>query len=222
MGECNEHVRPPRSSTVVLTNEDHGVAAGDSVTASRWQLMFDELTSRIAGRFSRVEPRRRARAMRSSPVSDGCRQPPNPLHVSTSNPGSCSHHDRGVRAALDHLSEAGANAFLLITLASKECPRRDHIPHGDGDVVQHGARSRSRAIRPISMVLLAICSAVIHGVSPVGRSNGRSQLIRRNSFRIRCSMTSSSRSYGCAPSTRTTLTVRAGLRLAPCAATNAP
>ncbi|MEV4187419.1 IS701 family transposase [Streptosporangium canum] len=31
--------------------------------ASRWQLMFDELTSRIADRFSRVEPRRRARAM---------------------------------------------------------------------------------------------------------------------------------------------------------------
>ncbi|GLW99326.1 hypothetical protein Misp02_34130 [Microtetraspora sp. NBRC 16547] len=39
------------------------MAVGDSVAASRWQSTFDELTGRIAGRFSRVEPRRRARAM---------------------------------------------------------------------------------------------------------------------------------------------------------------
>ena len=36
------------------------VAAGDSVAAGRWQGMFDELMGRIAGRFARVEPRRRA------------------------------------------------------------------------------------------------------------------------------------------------------------------
>jgi len=38
------------------------VAAGLSVDPGRWQDQFDELMGRIAGRFARVEPRRRARA----------------------------------------------------------------------------------------------------------------------------------------------------------------
>jgi SRSO17 transposase len=38
------------------------VAAGLSVDPARWRDQFDELMGRIAGRFARVEPRRRARA----------------------------------------------------------------------------------------------------------------------------------------------------------------
>jgi SRSO17 transposase len=38
------------------------MAAGFSVDAARWRDQFDELMGRIAGRFARVEPRRRARA----------------------------------------------------------------------------------------------------------------------------------------------------------------
>src|SRR5215207_1093140 len=38
------------------------MAAGHSITPARWQETLDELLSRIAGRFTRVEPRRRARA----------------------------------------------------------------------------------------------------------------------------------------------------------------
>jgi hypothetical protein len=38
------------------------VAAGLSVDPGRWREQFDELMERIAGRFPRVEPRRRARA----------------------------------------------------------------------------------------------------------------------------------------------------------------
>jgi SRSO17 transposase len=38
------------------------VAAGLSVDPDRWLVKFDELAGRIAGRFARVEPRRRARA----------------------------------------------------------------------------------------------------------------------------------------------------------------
>jgi len=38
------------------------VAAALSVAPARWQEQFDELMGRIAGRFARVEPRRRARA----------------------------------------------------------------------------------------------------------------------------------------------------------------
>ncbi len=38
------------------------VAAGHSVDRDRWRALFDELMSRIAPRFGRVEPRRRARA----------------------------------------------------------------------------------------------------------------------------------------------------------------
>ena len=37
------------------------MAAGQSVDPARWQAGFDELMGRIAGRFSRVEPRRRVR-----------------------------------------------------------------------------------------------------------------------------------------------------------------
>ena len=38
------------------------MAAGHSVDPGRWLVEFDELMGRIAGRFARVEPRRRARA----------------------------------------------------------------------------------------------------------------------------------------------------------------
>jgi SRSO17 transposase len=46
----------------VSTLDDLVVAAGHSVDPDRWGALFDELMSRIAGRFCRVEPRRRARA----------------------------------------------------------------------------------------------------------------------------------------------------------------
>jgi SRSO17 transposase len=46
----------------VWTLDELAVAAGESVDPARWQGMFDELLGRIAGRFSRVEPRRRVRA----------------------------------------------------------------------------------------------------------------------------------------------------------------
>ncbi len=38
------------------------MAAGHSLDVARWLVLFDELMGRIAGRFARVEPRRRARA----------------------------------------------------------------------------------------------------------------------------------------------------------------
>jgi SRSO17 transposase len=44
------------------TTEDHTVAAGHSVTPTSWQTGLEELLGRVAGRFARVEPRRRARA----------------------------------------------------------------------------------------------------------------------------------------------------------------
>jgi len=46
----------------VSTLDDPAVAAGESVDPARWQVLFDELLGRIAGLFSRVEPRRRVRA----------------------------------------------------------------------------------------------------------------------------------------------------------------
>ena len=44
------------------TLDDRAVAAEASVDPARWPEIFDELMGRIAGRFGRVEPRRRARA----------------------------------------------------------------------------------------------------------------------------------------------------------------
>jgi len=46
------------------------VAAGHSVDPGRWLGMLDELMGRVAGRFSRVEPRRRARALVLGLLSD--------------------------------------------------------------------------------------------------------------------------------------------------------
>jgi SRSO17 transposase len=46
----------------VTTHDNPAVAAELSVGPARWQDQFEELMGRIAGRFARVEPRRRARA----------------------------------------------------------------------------------------------------------------------------------------------------------------
>jgi SRSO17 transposase len=46
----------------VTTHDNLAVAAGLSLDVARWLGLFDELMGRIAGRFARVEPRRRARA----------------------------------------------------------------------------------------------------------------------------------------------------------------
>jgi hypothetical protein len=46
----------------VTTRDDLLVAAGPSVDPGRWLGIFDELMTRAGARFSRVEPRRRARA----------------------------------------------------------------------------------------------------------------------------------------------------------------
>jgi hypothetical protein len=46
----------------VRTAHDDVVAASHSVDPARWRAIFDSLMARVAGRFVRVEPRRRARA----------------------------------------------------------------------------------------------------------------------------------------------------------------
>jgi len=47
----------------VTTHDNLAVAPGLSVDPARWREQFDDLMGRIAGRFARVEPRRRARAL---------------------------------------------------------------------------------------------------------------------------------------------------------------
>jgi SRSO17 transposase len=46
----------------VTTTDHQTVAAGHSVAPASWRAGLDELLGRVAGRFPRVEPRRRARA----------------------------------------------------------------------------------------------------------------------------------------------------------------
>src|SRR6266536_2464922 len=46
----------------MTTTKDQTVAAGHSVDPARWQAGLEELLGRVAGRFARVELRRRARA----------------------------------------------------------------------------------------------------------------------------------------------------------------
>jgi SRSO17 transposase len=54
------------------TTEDQTVAAGHSVEVdpARWQELFDELLGRVAGRFARVELRRRAKAFVGGLLAD--------------------------------------------------------------------------------------------------------------------------------------------------------
>jgi SRSO17 transposase len=54
------------------TTEDQTVAAGHSVEVdpARWQELFDELMGRVAGRFARVELRRRAKALVGGLLAD--------------------------------------------------------------------------------------------------------------------------------------------------------
>jgi SRSO17 transposase len=53
-----------------VKTEDHAVAAGHSVDPARWQEAFEVLMGRIAGRFARVEPRRRVRQLVLGLLSD--------------------------------------------------------------------------------------------------------------------------------------------------------
>lgn len=54
----------------VPTVDDHVNVAGHDVDPAGWQARFDEVMARIAGRFTRVEPRRRARAFVLGLLSD--------------------------------------------------------------------------------------------------------------------------------------------------------
>jgi hypothetical protein len=53
-----------------VKTEDLVVAAGHSVDPARWQEAFEVLMGRIAGRFARVEPRRRVRDLVLGLLSD--------------------------------------------------------------------------------------------------------------------------------------------------------
>ena len=62
-------MRPPLIIGVLKTN-DHAVAAVHSVDPARWQEAFEGLMGLIAGRFARVEPRRRVRQLVLGLLSD--------------------------------------------------------------------------------------------------------------------------------------------------------
>src|ERR687897_1437723 len=75
------------------TTEDHTVAAGHSVTPASWQAGLDELLGRVAGRFARVEPRRRARAFVLGLLADLPRKNCWTLaeHAGDASPGGMQH-----------------------------------------------------------------------------------------------------------------------------------
>ncbi|WBO68913.1 IS701 family transposase [Streptomyces camelliae] len=53
-----------------VKTEDHAVAAGHSIDPARWQEAFEGLMAQIAGRFARVEPRRRVGRLMLGLLSD--------------------------------------------------------------------------------------------------------------------------------------------------------
>ncbi|ALO12403.1 Transposase [Streptomyces venezuelae] len=52
------------------TTNDHAATSDTGVVPAHWQEAFEGLMSRIAGRFARVEPRRRVRRLASGLLSD--------------------------------------------------------------------------------------------------------------------------------------------------------
>ena len=54
----------------MTTTKDQTVAASRSVDPTRWQAGLEELLGRVAGRFARVEARRRAKALVGGLLSD--------------------------------------------------------------------------------------------------------------------------------------------------------
>ncbi len=53
-----------------MKTEELGVAERECVDPARWQEAFEALMGRIAGRFARVEPRRRVRDLVRGLLSD--------------------------------------------------------------------------------------------------------------------------------------------------------
>jgi SRSO17 transposase len=88
----------------VHTTEDQAVAAGHSVAVdpARWQADLEELLGRVAARFGRVEPRRRARAFVLGLLSDLPRKNCWTLaeHAGDASPDGMQH--LLARAAWDH------------------------------------------------------------------------------------------------------------------------
>src|SRR5215217_4310714 len=77
-----------------------------------------------------------------------------------------------VRVAGGHLVEAGADALLLVALASEGCPRADHVPRRDGDVVQYGAElALAGDLAELDVALRLLCGA--HPRGQPGRSEKR-------------------------------------------------
>jgi hypothetical protein len=85
-----------------VKTEDHAVAAGHCLDPAQWQAAFECLMGRIAGRFKRVEPRRRVRRLVLGLLSDLPRK-------------NCSHHRRVGRG--DHPGRHAASWSRWITLA---------------------------------------------------------------------------------------------------------
>jgi SRSO17 transposase len=86
----------------VRTTEDQTVAAGHSIEPARWQQELDGLLGRIAGRFGRVDLRRRARAFVLGLLSDLPRKNCWTIaeHAGDSNPDGMQH--LLARAVWDH------------------------------------------------------------------------------------------------------------------------
>jgi SRSO17 transposase len=88
----------------VRTTEDQTVAAGHSVDVDpgRWQAELDEVLGRVAGRFGRVEPRRRARAFVRGLLADLPRKNCWTIAEHAGNPSPDGMQHLLARAVWDH------------------------------------------------------------------------------------------------------------------------
>jgi SRSO17 transposase len=114
------------------------VAAGHSVDPARWTAGLDELLDRVAGRFGRVEPRRRAKAFVLGLVADLPRKNcwTTAEHAGNASPDGMQHllsravwdEDRvldDVRAyVIDHLGDPEAVLVIDETGTSRRATRR--------------------------------------------------------------------------------------------------
>src|SRR5207244_1524663 len=103
-----------------VKTEEHAVAAGHSVNPARWQEAFEGLMSRIAGRFTRVESRRRARKLVLGLLSD---LPRKNCWTIAEWAGDRTPDGYVLAVACSHEVTTGARKFRADTLARK-VPKR--------------------------------------------------------------------------------------------------
>jgi SRSO17 transposase len=121
------------------------MAAGHSVDATHWQEAFEGLMDRIAGRFARVEPRRRIRHLVLGLLADLPRKNCWTIaeHAGDSTPGGMQHFLARARWDADAVRD-DLRGYVIEYLGDPQAASRWYAPTARGPGEWHGTRGDDR------------------------------------------------------------------------------